>query len=185
MSNFLDKLIGESVEEKLLEEETVLYRVNKHWIVFFQPFLWLCISFLFLFEVPIFKKMALVTLALTLITGGLALINFYLSEMLLTSIRLLARLGFFRKIYLDIFLWDIKTIDVKQGMWGKLFNYGQVEICDVQGKCIAITYIARPHNLKGQFEKEIDSFSEDFLKERTELIQKHEKEKKKSTIIRA
>lgn len=52
--------------------------------------------------------------------------NLYLMEMLITNLRIVFKTGLISQNIREISLYHIDSIEVKQSIWGKMFNYGTV-----------------------------------------------------------
>ena len=159
------------IENSLLAEEKILYRGQKHVFVFAFTVFWFVIGTTFLLTVQNTQKLAIIPLLLSLIIGYSAAIEYFFSEIAVTNMFLLAKFGFFRKIFIETPLQNIRSIEVKKTFWGKIFNYGSVKLCNINDQCLSLDRLTSPILFKNRLEKEIEQRFPNQLKRK-------EKEKK-------
>lgn len=66
------------------------------------------------------------------------------SELVITDRRVLIKVGFIRRHTFEMFISKIESVAVYQGMMGRLFDYGTVEIRGTGGSSEAFATIAAP-----------------------------------------
>jgi hypothetical protein len=130
--------------EALLPTEQIIYRGHKHWIVFGYPLLWLIVGFIFLVHIIALQKLAVIPLLLALLTGIHASINYFISELVITNLRLLINIGFVQRISLQAPLENITSVQAQQNLLGHLFRYGTIKVCDTNEMCLAFEKISKP-----------------------------------------
>lgn len=134
------------IDKTLMKNEKLLYYVRPHWIIFSTPVFWLLVTILlFIFgpnvvmgnymigKLPIYAIVALFTLLLAVITAISAVINYQTSEYGITNKRVLMKVGFIRRLSLEIYLQKIESVLVYQSISGRIFDYGSLTISGVGG----------------------------------------------------
>jgi uncharacterized membrane protein YdbT with pleckstrin-like domain len=119
------------VDGHLLPGETVAFKTRTHWKIYVGPAL-----FSLLIVVPLFiwaltaenKAIALLPLVLIPIAFAPAYFRRRSSEFAVTSKRVIAKVGVFQTRSVELLLGKVEGIAVNQGVWGKLFGYGEVVI---------------------------------------------------------
>lgn len=167
------------IEENLLPDEKIIYGGHRHWIVFVFPIIWLILGLFFLIKglslpiqdiIPVsllsiidaehiqkfIQLIAIIPLLLASTTGISALINYFLSEIAVTNVRILIKTGFIKRYSTEIPLRNIATILVTQTFWGRIFGYGTVKICDVGNVCLPFKRIVAPISFRSHVQAEIN-----------------------------
>lgn len=135
------------IDQTLMPDEEAVYRTKPHWIIFTAPLGWLILALLILFLGPRYNIGNFAVLGkytLTDILGFLALIaaffsalgafiNYATSEYGITNRRILMKIGFIRRLSLEILLSRVESIQVYQGIMGRLFNYGTIVVSGTGG----------------------------------------------------
>lgn len=151
------------IERNLLENELIIHQGHRHWVVFVFPIIWLVIGlvlltpnivtfgtnlvpiqFASLININVFQKLAFIPLLLAVITGLSAVINYFVSEIALTNVRILMKIGLIKRVTTEIPLRNVATIRVVQGLLGRVLDYGTVEICDVGNVCLVFRRLVSP-----------------------------------------
>lgn len=162
------------INDTLMKNEIVLYRTKPHWIVFLQPIFWFVLSILlFLFgpyigiinfrigtALPTYTILALITLVLAVVSAIGSLVNYQTSEYGITNKRVLMKLGFIRRMSLEIYLQKIESVKVYQSVLGRLLNYGSIIISGVGGSKDPFHTIPKPLDFRRRVQEEIE-ISED------------------------
>lgn len=79
-----------------------------------------------------------------------------------TNKRVVGKVGFIKKQSLDAPLNKINNVGVSQGLFGKIFNWGTVEIDTSSGKYY-FPCIVKPNEFKNKLMAQVDQFEEDRL----------------------
>jgi uncharacterized membrane protein YdbT with pleckstrin-like domain len=66
------------------------------------------------------------------------------SELVITDRRVLIKVGFIRRHTFEMFISKIESVAVYQGMMGRIFDYGTVEIRGTGGSSESFATIAAP-----------------------------------------
>ena len=152
------------VEENLLAGETVVYRMRLHWIVFLKPAafvgvllvatalgLSLALSFPAARRIGVIVTILSPVIAVSLVIGFLAYLNFVSSEFAVTTHRVLIKVGagFFWRRSLEILLQKVESIRVEQGILGRILGYGTIIITGTGGTQEVFDNIAAPLKFRG------------------------------------
>lgn len=144
------------LDKNLLENEKILYRTKKHWIVFFQPVFWAVVTVIFLLvSNPILHKIIFLPAILTIIYLGNQLLLYYFSEFAITNIRIIMREGFFFRHTNDTRLSAIATVNVVQGLVGQALDYGTVFINSFGGESDPFMDIDSPVKFKNALQEQL------------------------------
>lgn len=117
-------------------------------------------------------KLSVVALCFTLFLDFIAmafLIGFYLFprdliryfniKLIITNKRLKGKVGFIRTSELDSPLNKIDSVQINQGLFGKVFNYGTIIVTTASSK-FKFDYIENPSEFKSILNSQIDKYSE-------------------------
>lgn len=135
--------------------EHVIKETKQHWILFLRPGIWLFLTlvawytgpnyalsgFMFLPHIPLYKLVAFITLCIAFITGINAYLEYVFTEFAITNKRVVYKTGWIRRKTIEIRLQRIESIGVAQGFWGRILNYGALEVSGIGGsKDVFINY---------------------------------------------
>jgi uncharacterized membrane protein YdbT with pleckstrin-like domain len=104
--------------------------------------------------------------ALTLPVMGIGL-GFWLSafltyistELAVTNKRVIAKTGFIRRETIEINLIKVESIQVNQGIFGRIFNFGSLKINGTGSSSAPITGICNPLVFRREFMKSQDKYN--------------------------
>lgn len=111
------------IENNLMKDEQVLYRTKLHWAKFLWPVVLIIISILSKSNTNPFSE---ALLFLGIIWFISTLITYLTSEFGVTNKRVMIKHGFIKRISLETLLNKIEGITVKQGILGRILNYGTI-----------------------------------------------------------
>ena len=123
------------VDDNLLTGETVVYRAQMSWAIFVWPVLF-CLTIL------------LLPLGLLLLI--LALIKFLTTEMAVTSRRVIGKRGLISRHSLDLNHNRVESIQVDQGVFGRIFRGGTVTVRGTGGTISLFPGIKDPYSFRRQ-----------------------------------
>ena len=103
-------------------------------------------------------------LFIPVIKAIIATIAHFCIELGITNKRVVGKVGIIRTKALDAPLNKIQSVNVNQGFWGKIFNYGTVNINTAAGE-FSFEGIAAPDAFKGTLMAQIDQYEEDRVKQ--------------------
>jgi uncharacterized membrane protein YdbT with pleckstrin-like domain len=140
--------------------ETILYAASIHPLIFFSSgILFLC----FILGIIMVPSEATQAVALALILVGLAspyfaikaLIILLTTECVLTDRRVLAKTGLISRESIELLLSKVEGLQVKQGILGRIFNFGSVIITGTGGSTSPFPGIARPLDFRKRVQEQI------------------------------
>ena len=158
------------IDNTLMKSEVVLYRAKPHWIIFNWPTIWLVATILlFMFgpsiaeanyrvtpTLPIYAVAAFVTLILAVISAVNAYINYQTSEYGITNKRVLMKVGFIRRLSLEIYLQKIESVKIYQSVSGRICGYGSVIISGVGGSKDPFNNIPNPLEFRRKIQEQLE-----------------------------
>ena len=169
------------IDDNLMKGEQVIYRTKLHWAVFLGPTIlgilllipaiiltgpYFVRSFQFLFHAYLFNTIRFFfKLILTfcffevipIIWAIFAYISLKTSEFGVTNKRVLVKVGFIQRISLETLLAKIESIQVGQGILGRMLNYGTIIIKGTGGTNNPFHKIAYPFDFRRKVQEQIDS----------------------------
>ncbi|MCB9610686.1 MAG: PH domain-containing protein [Planctomycetes bacterium] len=96
---------------------------------------------------------------LVLLLSGLSLIGAFLfywsSEFAVTNRRVLCKYGFISRTTIEVLLSKVETIRVKQGVWGRVFDYGTVIITGTGGAIDGFPRISSPMKFRHKIQEQV------------------------------
>ena len=101
------------VRQTMSENENLLYKAKFHWFYTFSAYFFLLILGWVLIGIVIFFRM---------------MINKWTSEIVLTDQRLVYKTGWITRNTQEVTLNRLEEINLKQGFWGRIFDYGRLDI---------------------------------------------------------
>jgi uncharacterized membrane protein YdbT with pleckstrin-like domain len=146
------------VDSVLLPDERVVCSAMVHWIVFVPAGLFFFMLLLGLGAMAgdedqaalgVFAWPGLLSFIWALFIRGT-------TELSVTSKRVIARFGFFRRETVDLRLGGVSGLHVTQGIFGRWFGYGTIRIHGTGGVQAALARVADPVEFRRQAEIAID-----------------------------
>ena len=137
-----------SIDDKLIKNETIVYRAKCHWAILLGPILVIIIGGLAL-KSQVYHAMALITFGI--VWGIFSYIKLNKSEIGLTRSKILINVGFPLKKPFDIALNEIVFIDYYQPSLGSMLDFGKILVMDKRKKKYAFRFVAAP----AEFVKEV------------------------------
>ena len=125
------------VEEMLAQNERILLRARKHWSVLFGNIALeiLLIIALFVISFALAPLVAFPTVPLGLVLMLVPLVGmvrdvllWYNRQYIVTNRRVIQTSGIFSKDVVDSSLEKVNDVKLSQSFWGRLFDYGDIEI---------------------------------------------------------
>lgn len=117
------------IGENLLPDESLIYQTREHWIVFWLPTLFLSVAIWLFFTNA--APLGAVVMIWAIVLGVGYVVGYVTAEFSVTNKRVFiyygCTLGTDEKTR-EIFLEDIESVRVKQGIWGRILGYGTLEI---------------------------------------------------------
>ena len=83
-----------------------------------------------------------------LLFWALAVVNVLSTELAVTNKKVIGKVGFIRRVSIDIPLQKIESLSVDQGIFGRMIGYGKVSVQGTGGNRCAIPYIKNPMDFR-------------------------------------
>ncbi len=143
------KSLGSYTTATLQANERPLHHTTIHWMALMGSIFGAGIALIFIVPIAMFaswKAFYWAWLLLLLPVGILvaAAVGVKTSELVITDRRVLIKVGFIRRHTFEMFISKIESVAVYQGMMGRIFNYGTVEIRGTGGSAESFSTIAAP-----------------------------------------
>lgn len=147
--------MGQYVEQNLNKNEVIVKKaeLNMLQVIFAWVF---GILFFWLLLIPVFKALK-------------TTITYLNTELAITNKRVVGKAGFINSASLDAPLNKIQNVAVSSGLFGKIFNYGNVKITTAAG-AFNFAGIKNADAFKGMVMAQIDQAEEDRIKEQAEQM---------------
>jgi uncharacterized membrane protein YdbT with pleckstrin-like domain len=87
------------------------------------------------------------------------LVRFLTTEFAVTNRRIIAKTGFIRRNSLDLRLPKVESVEVKQGIGGRIFSYGTITVVGTGGTHQGFKGIADPVGTKKKINQIIETYS--------------------------
>ena len=143
------------IAKTLRPSEELIYYTGLHWIVLTSwsvywlvlgLFLWFAFEFFLAIPLFIFCVISLIISALT----------YKVSEFAITDLRVIIKVGFFKQIASEIYLSKIESIHVKQGLLGRLLDFGVVVVTGTGGSKNVYKNVRKPLEFKKVIQDMVD-----------------------------
>jgi uncharacterized membrane protein YdbT with pleckstrin-like domain len=120
--------MGQYVENNLVKDEHILHETTYHWIIFCN-----LKAILTLFIVPIINK--------------------YTDEFAITNKRIIVKTGLISRRTLEMNLSKIESVNVDQGILGRILGYGTIRIIGTGGTKEVFPKINEPLQFRRKFQE--------------------------------
>ncbi len=160
------------IESNLLIGEKLVYSVRPHWVVFSSGF-WAMIAgiFIWLFAPNVLNINIYNGWTLRGIAGGLlfivgaywsirAYIYYSTSEYGVTNKRVMIKVGWIKRISLELLLDKVEGVSVDQTIMGRLFNYGAITVIGTGGTNDRFPYIPDPLLFRKTVQQQVELYEE-------------------------
>ena len=143
------KSLGSYTTATLQADERPLHKTTLHWMVLIVPMFVSLFTLLVIGPIGMiaaWKGQAWVWLLLVIPVAivASAVLGVKTSELVITDRRVLIKVGFIQRQTFEMFISKIESVAVTQGMIGRFFNYGTVEIRGTGGSSESFATIAAP-----------------------------------------
>ena len=126
--------MGLFIENSLIPGEKIEFKANITWLSQLP---------LFIFALILIKTIVIPILFVTI-----AIINMLTTELVVTNKKVIGKTGFIRRVSIDLPLNRIESINIHQGIIGRILGYGKVAICGVGGNNVSIPFVKTPLNFR-------------------------------------
>ena len=120
------------IDKNLMDGEKIIYRTKLHWIVFLGPAISFVLGVILMFD----RKAApggAIFFFIAIIWVIAAIISRATSEFGISDKRVLIKVGWISRNSLETLLTKVEGIQVKQGILGRILNYGTIVISGTGG----------------------------------------------------
>ena len=143
------KSLGPYTNATLQADERALHKTTLHWMVLVVPMLVSLFTLIVIGPIGMvaaWKGQSWVWLLLVIpvAIATSAVLGVKTSELVITDRRVLIKVGFIQRQTFEMFISKIESVAVTQGMIGRFFNYGTVEIRGTGGSSESFATIAAP-----------------------------------------
>jgi membrane protein YdbS with pleckstrin-like domain len=143
------KSLGPYTTVTLQADERPLHKTTIHWMVLVVPVLAAVFSLIIIGPIAMiasWKGQSWIWLLLIVPVAivASAALAVKMSELVITDRRVLIKVGFIQRQTFEMFISKIESVAVTQGMMGRFFNYGTVEIRGTGGSSESFATIVAP-----------------------------------------
>jgi uncharacterized membrane protein YdbT with pleckstrin-like domain len=143
------------IQQTLLPKEEILYHTKPHYVVFFPVFIWLSMIIACMHVSVIPVTFYYILLVLAIFSCIKAFITYYYSEYIITNMRLIMKVGCFRRRTLELLLNRVEVIYVNQGIFGRILNFGRITVGGIGGTQDPYQYVAKPIEFRNIVQQQI------------------------------
>ena len=148
-------------EKNLMRGEKFLYSANIHWSIFIKGTVMLLIGIILYSSAgPIYQFIGKIILALAAIRLLNDVIVKFTSEFAITSKRVIAKFGFIRRVTSELNHNSVESLNIDQGILGRMLDYGTITINGTGGHSTPIPNISGPLQFRTKAMELIDSSRE-------------------------
>ena len=159
------------IKKTLMPGEHILYNSHPHWIVFFPPVIWLLFAIFLpivnvgdaagftVFGHTLCEWVVRFALLMVVYSFFSSYINYSTSEYAITNKRIIMKTGWIRRNAFEIFLQRIESVQVIQGIFGRLLNYGVITIGGVGGSKDMFYFIPGPLTFRQKVQEQLGQVS--------------------------
>ena len=152
------------VDKNLMDGEQVFHRTRRHWVIYGWPILFLFVGVaLFIagrsWDYPDAPTIGNAALGLAAAVALLAAIPPWIerltSEFAVTNKRVIIKVGWIKRRSLETLLTKVEGIEVIQGIWSRILNYGTIIITGTGGSKEPYERIAAPLELRRKVQEQL------------------------------
>ena len=153
------------VDKNLMDGEQVFYRARRHWTIFGGAIFFLCAGLLVSIGVRIWGPqewagtVSIAALALGILMAMIRAIPAWIdratSEFAVTNKRVIIKVGWIKRRSLETLLTKVEGIEVNQGIWGRVFDYGTIIITGTGGSKETFERIGAPLLFRRKVQEQI------------------------------
>jgi len=96
----------------------------------------------------VFALVLVMTVIFPILFIVLAIINVTSTELAVTNKKVIGKAGFIRRVSIDLPLEKLESVNIDQGIIGRILGYGRVSIRGVGGNNVSIPYIKKPMDFR-------------------------------------
>jgi uncharacterized membrane protein YdbT with pleckstrin-like domain len=130
------------VDNSLIPDEQVVFRSHLNRIIFLPPIVLLAVSlWLFSYGVPLGGESVL---AVAILWGLVKYVDYASSEFAVTNKRVIIKVGVLRRRTVEMLNTKVEAVAVNQGIFGRIFGYGNIVVTGTGGTNEAFNGISSP-----------------------------------------
>lgn len=129
------------VQSVIMPGEVVVAQAKTHWFIYVTPMAWIVAALILTAIVP---PVGAVLLVLALVLLLRAWIYAFSTELAVTSKRIIAKFGFIRRSTVELRHDKVESLQVEQGIVGRIFDFGSIVVTGSGGTHAPIPFIAHP-----------------------------------------
>jgi len=141
------------VAKQLDAGERIVFMTSLHWIVFAGPVFSLLAGFGFVVRSPDMAGLGWLLILLGLVWLPSVIIAAKTTEFAVTTERVIVKVGLIRWRTLELMLTKVESIDVHQGILGRVFDFGTLQVSGSGSSKQPFKNIAQPMELRRQVQK--------------------------------
>ena len=96
----------------------------------------------------VFALVLVMTVIFPILFILLAIINVTSTELAVTNKKVIGKAGFIRRVSIDLPLEKLESVNIDQGIIGRILGYGRVSIRGVGGNNVSIPFIKKPMDFR-------------------------------------
>ena len=153
------------IHKNLMDGEQVFYRARRHWTIFADAIFFLCAGLVLFVAARIWGpqewagNVSIAALALGSLIALLKAIPAWIdratSEFAVTNKRVIIKVGWIQRRSLETLLTKVEGIEVNQGIWGRVFDYGTIVITGTGGSKEPFERIGAPLMFRRKVQEQI------------------------------
>lgn len=132
--------------------ERVLYSTQPHWVIFLMPLGIVLFGALVLAIHPLFFYPSMMVIGVGLVGCLLTYISYQFTRFEVTNLRYIRRYGFISRSTSTLILTRIESVDVIQGVAGRLLGFGKIVITGIGGSHDVVLNVPRPFHFRAQLQ---------------------------------
>lgn len=145
------------VENNLMSGERIVYQAKLHWVEFLWPIIWLVVAVLFFASGGDTAGAGGLFILLAVLTGIASFINYSTSEFGITNKRVIVKVGLIRRKSLEVLLSKVESIQVNQGILGRILGYGSIVVIGTGGTKDPFHKISNPLEFRRKTQEQVSS----------------------------
>lgn len=124
----------------LIDGEQVIIKIRKSYTIFFIP-IFLTITLYLIYPITVFLGLAYLLFEI---------VNYFMTTLTLTNIRVIGRIGILKISKIDIPLKDVNSIAIEKSLFGVISNYAKITISS-HGNSIAFSDMKNAEAFRNSF----------------------------------
>lgn len=144
------------ITSNLLPNEKLLFRTHRHWVVFLHVVMWVILAIFIAMIVGFYSLFTIAISVFALFSFLYALIDYKMSELAVTNMRVIVKVGFISRSSLETNLQNIASIAVDQSILGRLLGYGTLRIYDTGWIQSPFSFINNPLEFRRVVQSQIE-----------------------------